>query len=257
MLIEHYSPTDALKPFVKGFLLLDTTTETDNRVLPDTSMVLAFRYKGRVSDIRAGETHPLPFAVLTGLRKSSRLLRYDAQTATLLVLFGEGGAAAFFREPLHELFSLSQPLDDLIPQRELAKLEEQLAEAPDHPNRLALVERFLLARLQPSGPGPLVAHAIRTIQTSHGLASMKALAQSLAISQDALEKRFRRSVGTPTKQFASLVRFRHLLSIQQPGTRLTDLAYEAGYFDQAHFIRDFRLFTGQSPQEFFKSSRYW
>lgn len=257
MNIHPYLPNDALKPFIKQFLIIESEHETGNRVLPDTSVVLAFRYKGTVTDTRDDRFYALPGSVITGLRKSSRLLTYARDTATLLVLFREGGAAAFFREPLHELFGLSQPLDDLIPHRATAEVEERLAEAPDNRHRIALVERFLCARRTQVPPESLIVQAVACIRTAHGHTGIRALAQSLSISQDAFEKRFRRAVGTTPKQFAALVRFRHLLTVQKPAISLTDLAYEAGYFDQAHFIKDFRAFTGQTPHGFFKSARYW
>jgi AraC-like DNA-binding protein len=53
------------------------------------------------------------------------------------------------------------------------------------------------------------------------------------------------------------VRLRKVIDTYDPATNLTEAALTAGYFDQAHFIKDFRSFTGQSPQEFFKSPLYW
>ncbi|MGV3560079.1 helix-turn-helix domain-containing protein [Larkinella arboricola] len=255
--IQQFLPTDALKPFVRAFLIIESDTGMMNRVVPDTSIVMAFRCKGTVTEMHDGQRQRLPGSVITGLRKSSRLLHYDRRTAMLLVLFREGGAATFFCEPLHELFGASRPLDDLIDRRELVETEERLAEAQTHPQRIALIERFLLGRLRQFRPEQRMAQAVATIKAANGNTGIKALAQSLGISQDALEKRFRRTVGTTPKQFAAIVRFRHLIRAHPASPSLTDLAYEAGYFDQAHFIKDFRSFTGQAPQDFFTSGRYW
>ena len=227
-----------------------------NRVLPDTAMVIAFRYKGLVLDAQ-GRRVTLPSSVLTGLQPSSRLLTYDKHTATLLVLLREGGAAAFFREPMHELFGDSLPLDALLPASELTEAEDRLAGATDNRERIRIVEQFLRSKLKWSRPDPLLLQAVTTIQADRGGTAINPLARSLRISQDALEKRFRQAVGTTPKQFARIVRFRHLIRIHKPGQNFTDLAYEGNYFDQAHFINDFRSFTGQTPQNFFKSSVYW
>ncbi|RRB04414.1 helix-turn-helix domain-containing protein [Larkinella rosea] len=256
MNLKRYTPTGCLKPFVKEFLIVESSVETQNRLLPDTAIVLAFRFSGAVSDPTENRSQ-LPVSVITGLRKSSRLLNYSKNTATLLVLFREGGAAAFFREPLHELFGFSLPFDDLIPRRSLAELEERLAEAPTNPHRIAMIEQFLIAKRLRTSPEPLINQAVASIKTAHGKTGIKTLAESLSISQDAFEKRFRRAVGTTPKQFATLVRFRHLITTHSSDQSLTDLAYEAGYFDQAHFIKDFRTFTDQTPHDFFKLPRYW
>lgn len=256
MNLERYEPTDWLRPFVRAFLIIESDDGITNRVLPDTALVIAFRYKGLVFDTQ-GQAVTLPSSVLTGLRTSSRLLTYANHTATVLVLFREGGAAAFFRESLHELFGGSLPLDALMSARELAEVEDRLAQANDNRGRISIIEQFFRSKLKWPNPDLLLLQAVATIQADRGSTTIHQLAQSLRISQDALEKRFRQAVGTTPKQFARIVRFRHLIRIHQPGQPLTDLAYEGNYFDQAHFINDFRSFTGQTPQDFFKQSLYW
>jgi AraC-like DNA-binding protein len=78
------------------------------------------------------------------------------------------------------------------------------------------------------------------------------LAQQLFISQSRFEKRFRRIVGTSAKKFAGIVRLRCLLEMSVNERNLTTLGLSAGYFDQAHFIKDFRSMTGETPGEYFK-----
>jgi AraC-like DNA-binding protein len=64
-------------------------------------------------------------------------------------------------------------------------------------------------------------------------------------------------VGASPKQLASIVRFRHAVRAYRPGLTLTQLAYDAGYFDQSHLIREFRAFTGLTPRDFLRSPYYW
>ena len=75
----------------------------------------------------------------------------------------------------------------------------------------------------------------------------------LHISQSALEKRFRQIVGASPKKFASIVRFKNTIKTYDQNKSLTDLGYEAGFYDQAHFIKEFKHFTGDSPETFFKT----
>lgn len=256
MNLERYQPTDWLRLFVQAFLVIESDDGITNRVLPDTSLVIAFRYKGLMFDAH-NQLVTIPSSVLTGLQPASRMITYANHTATVLVLFREGGAAAFFQEPLHELFGVSVPLDALMPTRELAEVEDRLSQANDNRERIRIVEQFLRLKLKRPSPDPLLLQAVATIQTNQGSTVIRQLAQSLGISQDAFEKRFRWAVGTTPKQFARIVRFRHLIRSYKPGQHLTDLAYEGNYFDQAHFINDFRSLTGQTPQVFFQSDSYW
>ena len=79
------------------------------------------------------------------------------------------------------------------------------------------------------------------------------LAKQLHISQSPLEKRFRKIVGTSPKKFSSIVRFKHTIQYYNPQSSLTELGYEAGFYDQAHFIKEFKKFTGENPESFFSS----
>jgi AraC-like DNA-binding protein len=56
------------------------------------------------------------------------------------------------------------------------------------------------------------------------------------------------------KKFASLVRLRHAVRLRAAGVDLTTVAHMAGYFDQSHFIKDFRRATGSSPEAFFRET---
>ena len=255
--IEQYIPAGALRPYVKALMIIESDKQTENRLLPDTSIVLAFRLKGRVTDLSHDAGSNLSSSVITGLRRSVRFLSYDNQTANLLVIFREGGAAALFKEPLNEFFSKSTSLDELIPSAQLRLIEEQLYEAGSNQQKVAVVERFLLSRLNQKRTDQLVNHAMQQIRLANGSIRIRNLAASMAISIDPFEKRFRRTAGISPKQFADTIRLRNLIKQYSPSENLTGIALEAGYFDQAHFIKDFRIFTGLAPQQFFRLGAWW
>jgi AraC-like DNA-binding protein len=257
MKLERFPPAERLRPYVKTFILIESEQGMVNRILPDTSIVLAFRYKGIVSYRNSHDTTYLPISVVTGLRNSLRLIDYAKETATLLVVFNEGGAAALFKEPMHELFGVSISLDNFIHRRFVSELEERLAEANSNRQRIELVEQFLLTRLSDQPNDRLIGKAIQQIQLANGSIRINDLVTDLPISRDPFEKRFRRVVGTSPKQFSTIVRLRTLIEHHSPDQSLTETAYRAGYFDQAHFIKDFKTFTGEVPHIFFKTSTYW
>lgn len=228
-----------------------------NRLLPDTALVMAFRIRGKIVYRQNEEAWNLPFSVITGIRKSSRVVDYSQNTATLLVTFKEGGAAAFFKEPLHEFSNATLSLHELVAPSKLHAVEEQLCEAGCDSQRVAIVESFLLSEVKRTGHDHLVQHAIQRIVQSKGDIKIKALLSELPVSRDPFEKRFRRITGTSPKQFSQIVRFRNLIDSYSNNVSLTDIAYTAGYFDQAHFTKDFKAFTGQTPHDFFKQPEWW
>jgi methylphosphotriester-DNA--protein-cysteine methyltransferase len=257
MRIENYSPRDELRPFIKTFTIIESESGMVNKILPEASLIMAFRFNGSIRYTQQDETGILPLSVISGVRKSPRIMDYAKKTSILLVKFHAGGATAFFREPLHELFETSISLDDLLPRTELIYIEDQLAEARNHAARISTMERFLLSKLRPALPDSLINHAIQTIRSANGIIRIQELLSDLPISRDPFEKKFRRIVGTSPKQFAALLRMRHVIDSHAAQQSLTDTAHAAGYFDQAHFIKDFKSFTGETPNAFFKSSKFW
>ncbi|MBS1602459.1 MAG: helix-turn-helix transcriptional regulator [Bacteroidetes bacterium] len=307
MNIERYRPAARLSPFVKEFFIIESDGMMDSKILPDTSLVMALRYKGstqripapangeklaggEVSGVAAGEASslaaiegstlsagegsalaavdgvvPLPPltgtavdpGVLTGLRRSHRIMRYSRDTGNILVLFREGGLAAFSRVPANELFDLTTSADNFFSKTAVRDLLGTLAEARDNEGRIRTIEAFLTQQLRGIGPDPLVDEAVRLIKESRGLIKIKDLAHALYISQDPLEKRFRAKVGSTPKQYASIIRLRNIIDTWSSYSSLTTASYEAGYFDQSHFIKDFRTFTGESPKDFFRTAKFW
>jgi AraC-like DNA-binding protein len=74
------------------------------------------------------------------------------------------------------------------------------------------------------------------------------------MSQSALERHFRAAVGATPKTVSRLARLHHICRLWDAGKTLTEIAFAAGYSDQPHMVRDFRLFTGASPEAFFRQA---
>ena len=255
--MAQFLPCPALQPYIKNFLIIECEQGMVNQILPDTSIVIAFRLRGHVSYSDNSTTENLPQSVITGIRDSSRLVDYAENTSNLLVIFKEGGAASFFKEPMHELGSISVSLDYLIQRGKVCAIEEELATADNNNQRILIVERFLLSELKKTHSDSLVSEAIQKIKLSKGDIKIKELLTGLPISRDPFEKRFRKITGTSPKHFAAIIRLKNLIETYTDAISFTEAAYSAGYYDQAHFIKDFRAFTGQTPHDFFKAPPLW
>lgn len=257
MNIETYIPTERLRPFIKEYVVIESGANLVNRVLPETSLAIAFRFRGQIDYIIEGSNNTLPASVISGLRKSPRLINYSAGTAAIVVKFQEAGAHAFLKGPLNDLFGESVSLDNFIKQQTIDRVEEQLAEAKNNIQRIAHIEQLLLSVINFSYSDRLITAAVQKIHASKGFIEIKALADGLYISLDAFEKRFRKTVGTSPKQFASIVRMKAVIKNIQPKQTFTEAAFDAGFFDQAHFNKQFKVFTGLAPADFFRLSPLW
>ena len=223
------------------------------KVLPGTELVIGFQYKGRLF-YQHGENHiPLASSGLTGLMDQYRVFSHTEEIGSVLVFFKEGAAGSFFRQPIHELFMESISLDHFMLRSELLILEERLQASKTDAEKISIVENFLISIMRETTTDQLVVSAIAMIYKSRGNIRIHDLLSELHVSQSVLEKRFRQVVGTSPKKFASIVRFKHTINTYNKNKSLTDLGYEAGFYDQAHFIKEIRKFTGDGPETFFKS----
>lgn len=257
MIIERHIPAQSLQPFIKEYIIIESDENRINRVLPDTSLAIAFWFKGQLNYLKNDESIQLPGIVVSGLRKTPRLINYTANTGNIIAIFKDGAAASFFKEPAHHLFEDSVSVENLISKQTVADTREQLAESNNSNHRIEILNRFFHSIFTEQKEDKLVNLALQKIRVANGNIKIKELANMLFLSQDAFEKRFRKIVGTSPKQFSSIVRMKSAISILKKEQRISDTAFDAGFFDQPHFNKDFKLFTGQSPTEFFESSPRW
>lgn len=246
-------PSAALAPFVRTISIVETHDEATRTLLPDTGMTLGLRYGGFASELNRSAQR-LPDASFSGLRRQARIMRTSAGGGVVIARFREAGAAEFLAEPLHELFGTTLDLASVIPASALERIRQQLAEAPSDEARIQLVDDFLLQRRRAHRPDHVVACALAALQQSAGRLRIEPLARRLGLGRDRLEKRFRAAVGTTPKHHASLLRLHRAIQLQRSGRPLSEVALDAGYFDQAHLTRDFRALVGSSPQRFFASA---
>ncbi|MBM9499039.1 helix-turn-helix transcriptional regulator [Leptospira sp. 201903071] len=257
MNIKTFTPSRFLKSYIKDYMIIESEIERENRILPNSSIVLSFRIRGNVRITERSKENGVPILGIAGLRKNPRLIYYSKKASMFLVNFQEGGAARFFKTPMNEIFGMNLSLDQLLPKSKTSDVEEKLSEAKTDEGRIGIVEEFLLSLFQESNADLLVLDSVQKIRNSKGNLRIQDLLKGMPISRDSYEKRFRQTIGTSPKQFANLIRMKTLIERYSPFRTLTDAALEAGYFDQAHFIRDFRSFSGQSPKDFFRTPSLW
>jgi AraC-like DNA-binding protein len=248
------SPVAALRPYVRQFVVVESSSPRDQLLLPDSGLAAPIRFRGTCA---LPDGSAAPRAALTGMRDAARVIRHGRGYGAIVAVFTETGAAAFTRTPLDRLFNATVPLDGVIgTAAELSLLEEQLAEATHHAGRAAIFERFLLGRLRHGAIDPLVAAAAGWIARADVAVRIDDLARRVGLSQSALERRFRKVVGATPKALASIVRLRRVTRLRAAGGNFTTIAHAAGYADQSHFIKDFKRFTGMAPDAFFRQSTF-
>ncbi|KAA6464786.1 AraC family transcriptional regulator [Acidobacteria bacterium AB60] len=252
------NPCPALAAIVRSFTIVETISERTSTLLPETGVLLGIRYSGSAALLRSSSPQEdLPDWSITGIRDSSRRICTSAGGGLIVVNLHETGASRLFAAPVLELYNVTASLRDWLPNPSFEGLQANLSHAHDNRSRIARIEDFLAAQKNTRPPDTMVEAAIRAMRAGRGNIAIARLAQHIGVSQDRFEKRFRREVGTSPKQYCSLLRLRFALNLYQPGRTLTDIAHAAGYYDQSHFIREFRAVTGEPPLKFLRRSQYW
>ena len=247
-------PTTArLAPYVRGFTVVETDLEASRTLIPESGVVMGLRYRGAARQTEDDRTTLLPDGVLTGIRTTARLMRTAAGGGIVLTNFTELGASAFFPQPMHELAFATLGLDALVRHSELDRVSAQVMAAHHTAERIASIEAFLLSRISEAPPDPLISAAVRAIRNATATVRIGELANRFGLSRDRFEKRFRRAVGLSPKQLASSLRLQRAIALHRAGISLSRVALDAGYFDQSHFIREFRACTGVAPRQFFQA----
>jgi len=248
-----YRPVGALRRYVREILWVRSEQPRLQMLLPETTLTLVFRQSGCVS--LHGKA--LPNAIVSGLQQRTRVVEHTADSSLIIVRFTEVGAPAILHDRVDLLYNRTLPLDDVLARQPIQDVQNVLAEEHSTQRRFAVVERFLSSRIQPqtgSAISPQIEAAVDLIRRSEGRASVAAIARHAAMSQSALERHFRAAVGATPKTVSRLARLHHICRLWDAGKTLTEIAFAAGYSDQPHLVHDFRLFTGASPEAFFRQA---
>jgi AraC-like DNA-binding protein len=203
-----------------------------------------------------------PFALLSessiiGAWSVCHIAEWPSNVQFFDIRFKPGGAYPFLRLPLSELHNQFAPLH-VIWGQSAAEIRERLYAAPTIQAGFDVLERILLARLSEIPRGlKVVQDAVTETARQHGALSIRELSDYIGISQNHLLTQFKRMVGVSPKELACLYRLQHVLETIDVTKSVdwAELAQQCGYYDQAHFIKDFMARLGQSPTDYLRLRR--
>ena len=190
---------------------------------------------------------------LAGLHDVHVFTEYQGAQMGFQVNFTLLGAYRFLNITMSNIANRVIDLGDLLGDADADRLTDSLQDADDWPARFDVMDRFLLERLRQGRPmSPDVAWALKTLQSSRGARSVGALSRDLSCSRKTLIQRFHAQIGLSPKAVANILRFSYAVERIRAVDEESwaDLAISCGYYDQAHFNRDFRRYSGRTPREF-------
>ena len=256
--VEH-PPSAALRPFVECFWTREPAPRGPeeraplvHRVLPDGSIDIVLEF---------GPGRDIPPSI-QAVGTMTRALVVDAVSddSFVGVRFRPARATAFLRLPASELTDLRVPLEDLW--SDTIAVREAFETATGRDARVAALESVLVARLSHVARVEHrdVDEAVRRIVAAGGSLGITRLAPALGVTRQHLARRFADLVGVSPKTFARVVRVRRVIAAARAtpdwdGPNWSALALEAGYYDQAHLVDEFRELTGLAPTAWWRTRR--
>lgn len=244
-----HRPSSNLRRYVREILFVRSQYPRMLNLLPETTFTLVLRQSGLAS-LRS---EVLPTAIISGLQQRNRIVEHGAQSSLVIVRFTEVGAAPLLRDRVDILYNQTVPLDAVVSRQKIEQIQNTLADIREIHQQVSVVERFLIGQIHVQNKiSPQIEAAAQIIRKSEGRSLVSAIARHVAMSPSALERHFRATVGATPKMLCRLARLQHIFRLWDKGQNLTNIALEAGYCDQPHMVRDFRFFTGTSPEDFFR-----
>jgi AraC-like DNA-binding protein len=259
-MIESIEPIKILRKYIKNYFIVETNTSVDflpkERVYPCGYATMVFHY-GSPSKFQKKNLSQYiePNLVICGQQTNYYDLSLSGKTGMIFVVFRPHGVKSFFNFPITELVNENLSLHDLI-NNEAIELEDKLLSAPNNKQRIAYLENFLTGRLNCNNEFERVEHAMRLIESTKGQIKTQDVASEVCLGIKQFERIFSKYVGINPKKFVSIVRFQNVIKLNSKDKRtLSQIALDNGYYDQAHFIHDFRSFTGLTPKAYFNARK--
>jgi AraC-like DNA-binding protein len=257
MVSYFHTPGPPLSQFVELFWYYEgyTLPHSKERLLPQGSMELVINLRDdrcRIYDrIWPDRYQSLPGAIVCGPHSNFFIIDSEGQQEVIGVHFRPGGMFPFLSLPADELQNRHVGLDDLWGAR-AAELRERVLAASTCKAKVNMLERFLLEQaFRPLSRHPAVSFALNEFQREETPA-MATVSDQVGLSSRRFSQVFREEVGLSPKLFCRVQRFQRVLGIvhRDADVDWAEIALGCGYFDQAHFIHDFKEFSGINPMAY-------
>ncbi|MEM6805969.1 MAG: helix-turn-helix transcriptional regulator [Bacteroidota bacterium] len=253
---QTFQPQPDLSAFVKFYWTLEVPYDPNNqkqKIIPDGYIEMTFNFKDKIKRYTSEHEFVVhPNAMVMGQRTKSYFIEPLGDVDSFAVCFYPYGFANFARTPLKDLVDIETPIGDLFGEIPAKKLEQDISQAASTQKRIEIIESFLLDRLHENSTiENLVKTTVDSLLASKGSSPINQLLKDNLSKRRKLERDFRKQIGISPKQLGKVLRLQTALNmILNEKESLTRIAYENEYFDQAHFIKDFKEFVGTTPKEF-------
>jgi AraC-like DNA-binding protein len=265
MIYKIYKPCIELKPYIHFYWIMEFDSKTSDcsnyqRIIPNGFIEIMFNYSDKLNILKNNKIDNQPKTAISGQKTDFFDIIQTGQTGFVAILFKPHSTRLFFDLPMQELTNQSIDIENLI-KHEAENIIEQIGLTDCHNKKISIIEKFLIRRFNDKYLYNFkrITKSINFIDNYKGIVKVSDLANSACLSEKQFYRIFLEFVGVSPKQFLKIVRLQSAFyQIQTNITKnLTELAYNCGYFDQAHFINDFKILTGLTPKKCFEGNEIY
>ncbi|SFH35977.1 helix-turn-helix domain-containing protein [Pedobacter insulae] len=257
---QTFEPSNLVNSFVKCYWTLDIEKQDPpekQRIVPDGCMEMIFHLGDHYIQYQSnGQTIEQPNCFVFGQITKPLEIEPAGITSIFAVRFHPDGFTSFATLPLKQMENKAVSISELFGNEGL-ELQLKVVNALTTQKRITIIEDFLMSRLlAPELVDRMIKSSVKTILKLKGQLSVSELSEKANINRRQLERRFADTIGLSPKQLAKIIRIQVTLNtmLNRDFESLTSLAYKNDYFDQAHFIKDFKEFTGVNPKKFYSDN---
>jgi AraC-like DNA-binding protein len=263
MIYRIYKPGRELQSYIHFYWILEMDaalpTISEQRIIPNACTEAMFHFGDRLCSLHPGKTPEMqPRSLISGQSTAFYDVQQTGKTGLLSIVFKPHAARLFFNIPAGELTNRNVDLE-AVKGLFAKEITEKIALSRNNEARIQLVEDCLLEMLQERQLYNFrrISAAIEAINSSRGNIDVGELASLSCLSYKQFDRVFLDLVGLHPKTFMRIVRMQYVFHHKKKfsATSLTQLAYDCGYYDQAHFINDFKTLTGYTPGQCFDDCR--
>ena len=260
MIFRVHIPVAPLNNFIDAFIYFERVehAHTVDRFLPngDTEILIDFNDVPQYiyDNDSLKEIQACNRVWTSGVRTEPITIPSGNGATMMVIAFKKGMAAPFFPFPMDEIRD-SVVDADLVWGGDFARLRERLLDESDIPGRFRIVEEFLLSRFRSKlDLNPCVAFATDEMIHRPDEWNIRRMNEKIGYSQKHFTEMFRRHVGVTPKAYLKIMRFQKAVRTIDTAQVIDwpTVAADCGFYDQSHFIHDFRHFSGFTPEQYSK-----
>jgi AraC-like DNA-binding protein len=258
LITKVHIPSHPLNRFIDSFFYYSgfNPEHRVDRFLPDGEVQLIFDLTDEPQYVYDNETlkeiQQCRYAWFSGFRTGPISIPSGKESEMIIVQFKKGKAYSFLTEPMYNLTNVVADAE-LVIKADILNIRERLLEAKTPSQKLHLLEKHFLGNfLNQLHENALIDFAVSRIAASPDQCSIREISEKAGYSQKHLIHSFKKYVGVTPKEFLKVMRFQQAIRQieSQVEVNWPAIAYECGYYDQCHFIADFRQFSGFTPSEY-------